>query len=109
MAFFYMSGAFNKLNRHLKYNNENERLQSERTLRIENSVQQLAAETREIKKHLMEYNFHLRMDTVDMSEYFPLRSDEQLQRFLQQDDEWNQRKKESYICLPTGPFTIFEP
>ena len=35
----------------------------------------------------------MRMDTVDMSEYFPLKSDEQLMRFMQPDEEWNLRKK----------------
>lgn len=94
-SFLTLIGALNKLNRKFKYSNENNRLQSERSSKIENSVMQLLKETKEIKTCLLEFNFHIRMDTVDISDYFPLQTDEQLSRFMKADDEWNQRKKES--------------
>lgn len=86
------------MNRQFKYSNENNRLQSERSAKIENSVQQLLNETKEIKTQLREHNFHVKMDTtVNMSDFFPLRSDYQIERFLRQDDEWNKRRKESKL------------
>lgn len=73
------------------------RLQSERSARIEAGMVELLRETKEIKTHLMEYNFHMRMDTVDLSEYLPFKTDEDLKRFMKPDEEWNQRKKVSLI------------
>lgn len=51
-------------------------------------------ETKEMKQHLIQYNFHLRMDTIDISGFFPLKSNKDLVTFLQRDDEWIGRKKE---------------
>lgn len=56
---------------------------------------QLITETKELKQHFMEFNFHVKMDTIDMSDYFPLTSDSDIQNFMRHDDEWNQRKKGS--------------
>lgn len=88
----------------MKYNNENTRLQSEKSTKIETSVAELLKETKEIKKHLIQYNFHMKMDTVDLSEYFPLKTDAQLKKFMQHDDEWNLRKKE---CFNYHTFRLF--
>lgn len=55
----------------------------------------LLRETKEIKKHIMEYNFHMRMDTVDISDYLPFNSDDEIKNFMMHDNEWIQRKKES--------------
>lgn len=101
------TGAFNKLNRQFKYSNENIRLQSDRTSKIEQGMLQLLKETKEIKQHLLEYNCHMRMDTVDVSDYFPLNSDEQLQQFMKHDDEWNKRKKASHYFIWVHSFNIY--
>lgn len=94
-SIFFYSGAFNKLNRQFKYTNENVRLQSERTTKVEDGMLDLLRETKEIKKHIMEYNFHMRMDTVDISDYLPFNSDDEIKNFMMHDNEWIQRKKES--------------
>lgn len=57
----------------------------------------LLKETKEVKKQLVQYNYHVRMDTVDISHFFPLQSDEDLKTFMLQDQEWNQRRKESFF------------
>ena len=87
-------GSVNKLNRHFKYSNENQRLQSERMKKIESGVLELMKENREIKEQLVQYNFHQKMDTVDMSQFFPLKSDDDIDRFMKQDKEWTRRMKE---------------
>ena len=58
-------------------------------------MKELLQETKEIKQHLIQYNFHMKMDTVDISEYFPLKSDGDIRTFMNNDEEWNSRKKES--------------
>ena len=62
----------------------------------------LLKETKEMKHHLIQYNFHLRMDTVDISPFFPLQSNEDLNKFLQRDEEWIQRKKEIISSFSQG-------
>ena len=91
--FIYL-GALNKLNRQFKYSNENNRLQSDKATKMESALMQVLQETRVIKKNLVQYNYHLRMDTVDISQYFPILSESQLIDFMKPDEEWNQRKKE---------------
>ena len=54
---------------------------------------ELLKEVREMKEHLVQYNYHQRMDTVDISKFLPLRSDAALQEFMKPDENWNQRKK----------------
>ena len=62
--------------------------------RVEHCVMEVLKETKEMKQHLIQYNFHLRMDTIDISGFFPLKSNKDLVTFLQRDDEWIGRKKE---------------
>lgn len=69
------------------------RLKNERDNKIENTLLQILSESKEIKKSIMEYNFHLKMDNVDLSEYFPFNTDGDLNRFMRNDEGWNQRKK----------------
>lgn len=56
-------------------------------------------ETKEIKQNLIQYNYHLRMDTVDVSHLFPLQTDDDVREFLRNDQEWNQRKKVFVITI----------
>ena len=76
------------------------RLQTERNHRIEHGMTELLKETREIKEHLMQYNYHMRMDTADITPFFPLETDDDVLNFLKQDEEWNQRRKASLHDVP---------
>ena len=94
---FLPVGAFNKLNRQFRYSNECQRLSAQKNSNLEQNVLELLKETKEIKQHLVHYNYHMRMDTADISHFFPLKSNEDLKKFMAQDEEWNQRKKESFF------------
>ena len=87
----------NKLNRQFKYSNENQRVQTDRTNKIEAGVFQVLKEIKEMKDHLVQYNYSLRMDLVDMSQYFPITCDGDIDRFMKKDEEWNQRKKARFF------------
>ena len=63
-------------------------------------------ETKEMKHYLIKYNYHVKMDSADISSLFPLDNDEQLNAFMKQDHEWDQRRKESFI-LPYIKYEIF--
>lgn len=59
---------------------------------------QLLKEMRDIKDNLVQQIFHQRMDTVDLSKYFPLSSDADIDNFMKEDHEWKERKRvRSYI------------
>lgn len=92
MSIFY-SGLFKKMNRNVKAMSSTTRKDSDKNCKIEIMVEDVLKEIREIKKDMMKYNFHMRMDTVDLNNYFPVKSDEDIDRFLEQDEEWNLRKK----------------
>lgn len=64
---------------------------------MEQCVQEVLKESREIKHHLVRFNYFVRMDTADISHFFPLKSNHDLKRFMEQDEEWNQRRKERSI------------
>lgn len=70
------------------------KIDSEQATRVEQCVLELLKETKSMKQYLIQYNYHLRMDTVDISGFFPLQSNDDIVRFLQRDDEWIPRKKE---------------
>ena len=55
----------------------------------------LLNDTKEIKEQLILFNYHQRMDTIDVSKYFPLMCDDDINMFMKEDDELNQRKKAS--------------
>lgn len=80
----------------MKYHNESIRLQNDRNCKIETGMRELLSETKEIKQHLMEYNFLMKMDTVDLSDYLPFQTDDDLHRFMKRDDEWNQQRKVTF-------------
>lgn len=55
---------------------------------------------REIKSDMRQFTFHMRMDSVDLSEYFPLRNDKDLDRFMnREDEEWPLRRRGFYHLL----------
>lgn len=66
---------------------------------MENSVKELTLDIKEMKQSLMQFQFHIRMDTADIHQYFPLDSDDDLQRFMNEDEDWNQRRKESFFNI----------
>lgn len=94
----YFSGAFNKLNRQFKYSNECQRLSAQRNSNVENVVLELLKETKEMKKHFVEYNYHLRMDTIDLTPYFPLKSQADVTAFMN-NDQWENKRKARYTFI----------
>ena len=89
------------------YSNECQRVNTQRNSNIESNVLELLKEVKDIKHQLVQYNYHVRMDTVSIAHLFPLKSDDDLKTFLEQDEEWNQRRKVFY-SNPTKFFKIFE-
>lgn len=73
--------------------NDFSKINSEKTKNIENNVAEILEDTREIKTTLLQYSFHVRMETADIAEYFPIKSDEDLNKFMLHDDQWSLRKK----------------
>ena len=57
---------------------------------------------KEIKDDMKQYLFHMRMDCVDVSVFFPLKDDESLRNFMDRDHaEWHLRQKGFYHLLFT--------
>ena len=55
--------------------------------------------TKEIKNTMQQHSFHMKMDTTDISNFFPIRNDEAMETFMKQDDDWHLRRKESYFHI----------
>lgn len=56
----------------------------------------------EIKEDMKQFTFHLRMETCDMSDFFPLKDHDTLNRFLDKSHEdWTMRRKGFYHLLFT--------
>lgn len=82
-----------KINRKLNTNNDLIRINSDKTSNIEKAVMDILLHVIEIKSEQKKQQFREDMDTTDLSEYFPIKSEESLEEFLRIDDKWNQRKK----------------
>ena len=55
---------------------------------------------KEIKSDMMQFNYHMRMDSADLSEFFPLADDNSLQKFMNRDDDqWPLRRRGFYHLL----------
>lgn len=62
----------------------------------------MLAMVREIKDDMKQFTFHMRMDSVDLSEFFPLNTDDDVKRFMDRDDEeWPLRRRGFYHLLYT--------
>lgn len=56
----------------------------------------------EIKDDMKQFSFHMRMDSIDISEFFPLKSDDDLKRFMDKShEEWPLRRRGFYHLLYT--------
>ena len=97
VCFFNNTGSFNKLNRQFKYSNECQRLQTEKNTKIETGVLEVLKEVKEIKQHLIQYNYIMRMESVDISHLFPFKSNDDVNTFMNRDQGWNERRKESFF------------
>ena len=76
---------------------------------MENYLLELLKETKEVKHQLIEYNFHVRMDAVNIAQYLPFQSNEEVIAFMVNDHEWNQRKKESIQSIHQSIHQIIPP
>lgn len=65
-------------------------------------VQRVLGTLKEIKEDMRQFTFHMRMDSVDISDYFPLHSEEDLTRFMDKGhEEWPLRRRAFYHLLYT--------
>lgn len=56
----------------------------------------------EIKKDIQQFSFHMRMDSIDVSDFFPLKNDDDLKRFMDKNhEEWPLRRRGFYHLLFT--------
>ena len=56
----------------------------------------------EIKSDMKKYIFHVNMQSVDISDFFPLKSGEDLEKFMDKSDEqWMDRRNGFYHLLHT--------
>lgn len=63
-------------------------------------LQTILDEVRDVKRDMKQYTFHLKMKYVDISDFFPLESDEKLEEFLDKThEEWESRKTSFYDLL----------
>ena len=69
------------------------RKESERNAKIEKIVLEIMKDMKTLKENMIQYNFHLKMETVDISDYFPMQSDADINKFMVRDEEWNHRRK----------------
>lgn len=65
---------------------------------LKNMMQML----KEIKEDMRQYSFHMKMDCTDLSDFFPLKTDDDLKKFFDKDHEdWNLRKRGFHHLLYT--------
>ena len=65
-------------------------------------TQEVLGHIKDIKRDLLQFTFHMKMDTVDLSQFFPLQSHEPLLEFMNRGHEdWNLRRKGFYHLLFT--------
>ena len=56
----------------------------------------------DIKDDMRKFNFHMRMDTVDISDFFPLKSDADMKNFMDKSHEdWPMRRRGFHHLLFT--------
>lgn len=70
-------------------------MNGEKNSRIENCLLELLKETKEMKQELIKHNYHVKMESADISSLFPFETNAQVNAFMKQDQEWEQRRKES--------------
>lgn len=60
----------------------------------ETNVKVMMDMLREIKEEMKKFYFHIKMDSIDICEFFPLKSDDDLNRFMDKTHEnWEMRRK----------------
>lgn len=96
-------GGLNKLKLNLQGTNDVVRSNSDKLINNEYNMKTVISLLTDIKSDMKEFTYHMMMDTVDLSMYFPLKSDDDLSKFMNRnDDEWELRKKGFYHLLFTA-------
>lgn len=77
---------------------------------IKKDVQETKALHVEILAELKKLNMHVKVTTIDLTETFPIRNQEQIVKFMKEDDMLKDRKLEFYamiynICTLNGNLT----
>lgn len=99
---YLIIGCLNKVSRDLQNTNDLCRSNFESHKCNEFSNKTVIGMLSAIQKDMKQFSFHMRMDTVDVSEFFPLESNAQLQRFLDRShEEWPLRRRGFYHLLFT--------
>lgn len=98
--FIYTEGTLTRLVRNMQGFQDTNQANFNNGKSIATDVKILLKHVVDIKKDFRQHKYHMEMQNVDLSEYFPLESDHQLQRFLDKTDgEWEERKKGFYQLL----------
>lgn len=68
----------------------------------EHNMQTLLTMMRELKDDMLKFTFHMRMDYSDVGQFFPLKSNQDLQNFMDRNNpDWPLRMKGFYHLLYT--------
>lgn len=68
---------------------------------IKAGIAELKRHVLEIKEELSTYTFHMKMQTEDMSAYFPANDSDIINKFMEQDAGFNARRNGFYELLKT--------
>lgn len=79
-----------------------ERANFEKLQTNEYSMKHVVGMLMELKEDMRLYNYHMKMETVDISETFPLKDLESLEKFMDRtDEEWPRKRKAFHHLLFT--------
>lgn len=77
------------------------RFNSQKLVPIDCNTKLILDHVIEIKQDIRRFNFHIKMDMIDMSLYFPLENDASLAEFMAKDEDWEKRRKGFHHLLYT--------
>ena len=88
------TGTLGKMRRNVHGTNDIVRSNHDKLIYNECNMKTLMGMMREIKEDLLKFTFHMRMDYCDVGNFFPLKSDQDLQNFLDRSNpDWLLRMK----------------
>lgn len=80
--FNFITVSLGKMRRNMHSTNDCVRFNREKLVSNEYSMKMVVDMLREIKQDMSQFTYHVKMDSVDVSEFFPLRSATCLEKFF---------------------------
>ena len=105
-CFFFLSfiflGTLGKMRRNMFNTNDIVKCHLDKLGCNDNQLKTIISMLKEIKEDMSKYNYHMKMDSTDISDFFPLKSEGDIKKFMDKShDEWPLRRRGFYHLLFT--------